>query len=82
MPTGQNDGRFQLMQVGLFMRPQNIATQVEVEHMQQFSLCGADVWSAGCGASGSAGNRKLRAEPEAPQPAGRRPTLHNENCWG
>ena len=44
---------------------------------QQFSLCGADLWSAGCGASGSAGGAKTSC-------AGRSayfPFLaRNENC--
>jgi len=31
---------------------------------QQFSLCGADLWSASCGAYGSAGSRKLRAQAD------------------
>ncbi len=32
--------------------------------LQQFSLCGVDLWSASCGASGSAGSRKLRAQAD------------------
>ena len=38
--------------------------KAESAKLQQFSLCGVDLWSAGCGASGSAGSRKLHAQAD------------------